>query len=127
MPLIVSHNLSSNIVEIEYVGFVSKEDLMYALVRYGEFFNDFGSRKILANCIAMTGGHGVEDLEEKFSQYTEYKMHEGAVEAIVVPQDPSLRHLIDFAELSALNAGIIVKLFADRDSAVKWLMETPVV
>lgn len=122
MPWKVETLDNSSIVEISYLGWVTRQDLYDALAAAVRLAVENRARRFLANCSEMQGGHSVFDLFELISSYDTLGFDTtGFKEAVLTAHSPAGAADVRFYETTAINRGYTVRVFSDRELALAWL------
>jgi hypothetical protein len=122
MPWRVHIHAERSIVETRYAGEVSEAELEEAGCETIVRAVVSGSRLILADCQAMTGGHRqalLESLVENFHTNTRTRR---VKEAVVLPADAEAAASVTAWRRMCRSHGLEVDCFDDRESAIAWLL-----
>lgn len=82
-----------------------------------------GKRRILVDCVDLTGGHTATDLYGIVSKLSGKTAIHSLKEAVLLPADPHASELPRFWETVSVNHGLAVRNFSDRDAAIAWLLQ----
>ena len=116
MPDKIHLNEDKQIIEVESYDEVSKEDIAHSISLIREVFIEKQFSKILVDTRRQTTMPDTMGIFELFSDFPrEYRLA-----IIIKPGQPTEEALI-FAENVGRNRGVSMKLFEDKESAMKWL------
>lgn len=110
-------------IELRLVGGVSESELGCAVRESITVADALGYRRFLVDCSEMTSPHSPAMLFQLANEVRQMPVGDRAREAILVPNSPEALASVRFWETTASNRGLVVRLFADRGSAIGWLME----
>lgn len=71
----------------------------------------------------MKGGHSVFDIYFLLDLYQQFEIPKTIKEAVVFSNEKDNKEKVKFYETASLNKGYNVRIFSNRDEAVKWLGE----
>jgi hypothetical protein len=121
----MSHDIrihESGVVEIVHTGEMTIKEATESRDEAGAIMNKRGLRHVLADVSQTRHSESTVDLFEFNS--THYDVFpQGTWLAVVIPPGKSQRASAEFAETVAVNRGIAMKIFMNRDSAFTWLGE----
>ena len=112
---------SPAMVELTYSGHVPPEELYSALVASVAAAREEGTKRFLADCTLLEGGHSTMDLYGLISLYDRVGVPADLREAIVLPSVANASKTIRFYEETCRSRGFTVRVFEDRDGAEQWL------
>ena len=118
MPDTIRVNQALGIIEIESFGKVSKEDIAGSIARVREVFEEQGINRVLVDTTgqeSMPGTLSIYDLFSTFPQEVRVALLVGSSQA--TGQD------LSFVETVSRNRRIEVKIFEDRDEALRWVAD----
>lgn len=121
MPWNVVAHPELPIVETTYAGILTGHDLAMAASETLQIAASLGRNRLFADCSTLEGGHSIFDLFSISDQTNLGAL--GLREAILQPSLASTLETIRFWETACMNRGIQVRIFADRDEAMRWLLE----
>jgi hypothetical protein len=122
MPFEIKLLDDHKIIEISYAGDVTSPELLEAFKAVILFSQKTGVGLFLADCTMMEGGHSLFDLFELIKQYDNTDFRDMGKEAVLLPNDEKAAENAVFYENACFNRGYNVKIFTDRETAVKWLL-----
>lgn len=122
MPWTVTFHADRQFVELSYAGTVPPADLQASIVRTLQVCLENNCGNLLSDCSALEGGHSVVDLYDAATAVTAEHGVERLREALVLPTAISARDAAQFWETAAMNRGLQVQLFTNRDAAMAWLL-----
>lgn len=123
MPWDIQLDPGQTMMIIQYKGQVSPDELDACLMAAKAMAVRTGVMKIMADCLGLTGGHGIMDLFELISRFDSMGIPRTIKEAVLLPNIPSMQKDVSFYETACLNRGYNVRVFHDRADAVRWLSE----
>ena len=112
-------------VETVYSGSVSPDELLAAGRATLALGTKHACRFVLADCRELTGGHSIVDLYALASELSEATAPSRLVEAVLLPDSPLAEDHVRFWETLGVNRGLNVRLFRDREEALRWLRSEP--
>lgn len=116
------YDVELGIVEVDYEGVVSPQELEAAVRETIRLALETGSSRILSDCRPLTGGHQPSDLYAMARLVEELLPGRFPREAVLLPELPAAQPDAHFWESAATNRGMIVRLFTDRAAALAWLL-----
>lgn len=123
MPWEVFVQSECPVVETRYVGALSMTDLVQAVDATIETASQHGISRFFSDCLALQGGHSLTDLYFLAQKVAESGFGGNVREAVLLPVLPAAKDEALFWENTARNRGFVVRVFADRGAAQKWLLE----
>jgi len=105
--------------EATYSGTLTATDLKAAAGEIMALMQTGGTTRLLADCTDIKGGHSVFDLYELADWIKAQAPH--LREAVVLPSLDLAADHVRFWETTCRNRGIAVRVFNDRDTALRWL------
>lgn len=123
MPWEVFVQSECPVVETRYVGALSMTDLVQAVDATIEAARQHGISRFFSDCLALQGGHSLTDLYFLAQKVAESGFGGNVREAVLLPVLPAAKDEALFWENTARNRGFVVRVFADRGAAQKWLLE----
>ena len=119
MPCRVS--LATELLHTEaiYSGTLTAADLKAAAGEIMALMQERGTTRLLADCTDIKGGHSVFDLYELADWIKAHAPH--LREAVVLPAIDLAADPVRFWKPPCRNRGIAVRIFNDRDAALRWL------
>ena len=121
MPWSVDFDAATGVVQSVFVGELSPAELMAALAATIEASRNNESRRVLADCSALTNGHSLVDLYDAAVAAAADPNTLPLREAVLVPTSAEAADLVSFWETAATNRGLQVRAFTDRADALAWL------
>lgn len=114
-----------HIVELHMIGMITGPDLMASVADRIALGRETGvsnfivnSEKLLAHQAAVT-----DVLDLPIVKYREEDMDRSSRMAVLRPLDPDSAWLADFYETVCVNRGWNAHICADRESAIRWLLD----
>ncbi len=123
MPWDVFVQSDCPVVETRYAGDLSMTDLVQAVDATIKTALEHGISRFFSDCLALQGGHSLTDLYFLAQRVAESGIGGNVREAVLLPVQPAAKDDALFWENAARNRGFVVRVFADRDIAQKWLLE----
>jgi hypothetical protein len=123
MPWDVFVQSDCPVVETRYAGDLSMTDLVHAVDATIKTALQHGISRFFSDCLALQGGHSLTDLYFLAQRVAESGIGGNVREAVLLPVQPAAKDDALFWENAARNRGFVVRVFADRDIAQKWLLE----
>ena len=121
MPYDVAFNEAHSIVEICYSGAVTAEELLCAYFDAVSLAKSVNSKRFLADCTALRGGHSLTDLYLLIDQFEASGLERDVKEAILIPSLQASVADVEFYETACRNRGYNISLFRDLGAALAWL------
>jgi hypothetical protein len=122
MPLTVGLNPDHAFVEARFSGKFNADELSAAIHEIMQFALAHNVFHLLADCTALAGGHSLFDLFGMVDILLESGHAHKIREAIVLPVQPEAVEKVAFWETACINRGIRVRVFADCQDALNWLI-----
>ncbi|MFN7913851.1 MAG: hypothetical protein U0Q55_00830 [Vicinamibacterales bacterium] len=122
MPWSVTVDSSAGVVTTVYAGLLPPAVLRQAVAATLQACVEHSCVKLLADCSGLEGGHTVMDLYDAATELGATPGSSLLKEAVLVPLMPDAADTVAFWETAAVNRGIQVKLFTNRDDALVWLL-----
>ena len=122
MPWRASVNPDVPIIETYYSGVLTQSELSAAVHETIELCRTYGRTLLLGDCTALVGGHSVVDLYVLADFVMASGIGHTIKEAVLLPELPASAENVKFWETTCYNRGFSVRLFNDREGALKWLL-----
>jgi hypothetical protein len=123
MPFKLTESSHPQIIEIEYTGAVTPDELIAAFEVLAKEAQVRNSYKILADCSHLEGGHSILNLYYLIDLIEKAGIPHTMMEAIIQPQLTATQEEVRFYETACLNRGYNVRIFANREAALEWLIK----
>ena len=123
MPWHISIHPDFPIVETCYSGVLSPPELSDSITETLAFSLSHGLNLFLGDCTQLVGGHSVVDLYFFADALAASAGGRAFKEAVILPSLPGSAENVRFWETTCYNRGLNVRIFSERESAIKWLME----
>ena len=125
MPYTITHLEEENILEIIYRGRVKPVEVMTAITKTLVLSKKHKTNLFLIDCLEL-----VDDKALVFENYKLgvdltkmlQKIPQGVKDAIILPRSRQAADNIRFFETVAINRGLNVCLFRNREDALDWLL-----
>ena len=125
MPYTITHLEEENILEIIYRGRVKPVEVMTAITKTLVLSKKHKTNLFLIDCLEL--------VDDKALVYENYKLGvdltkmlqkipQGVKDAIILPRSAQAADNIRFFETVAINRGLNVYLFRNREDALDWLL-----
>lgn len=98
-----------------------KEELGEAIMVSIQAVKENNSLRLLADCSGLTGGHSLFDLYENAGKIPNMNIKKEFKEAVLLPVSDTAKEKVEFWETVTNNLGFKVKVFDNREKAIKWL------
>ena len=121
MPVEVKADKDNRWIVLVYSGAVTAAQLQAAVTEAAGLARQTGTRRFLADCRGLTGGHSVLDLMGVVAMFESCGVDHTMREAVVMPPGRATRQEAEFYETACLNRGYVVRLFDDLQGATEWL------
>lgn len=108
-------------IELCYTGMVTRQDLESSVQATLRVIGRTGTHRLLADCSALLGGHGLVDLFATAGSLDVSHIPSGLREAVVMPESSLPAEMSRFWETTCVNRGFAVRLFRTRQEALEWL------
>lgn len=111
------------VIETFYSGILTPAELNAAAQETLVLARAHGTNLLLGNCTALEGGHSIVDLFRLAEDLAKSGVGRTLKEAVLPPVAPgeAVKH-VQFWETICRNRGIRVRVFADRQAALDWLI-----
>lgn len=109
-------------VETIVSGMITGEDLKASFFQNIAQAKASGRELLLADCRNIEGGHDIANiilLVELRRMEVDFRFRK---EAVIIPTAEKMKNNTSFWETSSVNRGFNVRNFADRQSAIDWLL-----
>ena len=116
MPDKVELNKDLGIIEITSFGIVSSGDIMDSINKIMKIFKETGVHKVLVDTTTQEKMPGTVGIFKLFSS-----MPKEVVYVLLVKEHQLTEEDLIFAETVAVNRGVQIKIFYDREKAIDWL------
>jgi hypothetical protein len=123
MPWQIDLHAHHPIVETRYSGFMTPAELSAAVQETIQAAKNNERSLFLGDCTELEGGHSLFDLYGLVDMILASGLAHKVKEAIVLPTLPDAAERVEFWETACLNRGIKVKIFANRQDAIGWLLK----
>jgi hypothetical protein len=123
MPYKVSYNEKLKTVDVLFDGVVTQEELFDMLREVTSMAYHHSTSRFFSDCTTMEGGHSIFDLFFLINAYETAEIPKPMREAILIPLLPAAQKEVEFYETACQNRGYNVKLFDNREAAIKWIVE----
>jgi len=117
----IEYNNKEEIIELEYSGIVSGEDLKNAFTSAVDYIYEYKTVLVLADCTGMKAGHTLFDLLGLLGDFEGLDILRNVKEALLLSPGQESRSNISFWETACLNRGFSVKIFEEKQEAINWL------
>lgn len=114
-------NYNQSIIELEYFDIVTKNDLVNAFKGAEKMSFENRTTLILSDCREMKGGHTLFDLFGLIEELGKADMLRSIKEAVLISVNAETVANIEFWETACRNRGFNVRIFDNREEALKWL------
>src|SRR5512145_1353567 len=121
MPWTVSYSPDLAAVTTVYSGRVKPNELQEAVRSTLQLAREHGTRRFLADCAELQGGHSVSDLYAIARMLEAEGLDHGSREALLLPQLTGAVEDVRFWETVCLNRGYTVRVFERMADATEWL------
>lgn len=117
MPEIVTVNTEAGVVEVCSTGVVTKTDMLATLESVGDYYRQFGIKKLLIDATALDSLPPIGDIYQFVVKMAQQgvKVKQAVVVSETTPE--SMRFVDDVAN----NRGVAFKIFTSRQAALEWL------
>ena len=119
MPWTVTPHPDLPIIETVYAGSLNGKNVAEAAAETLNVAMSLGRNRLFADCSTMEGGHSIFDLYFISEQVSLGSLN--LREAILQPALAASREKVEFWETACMNRGMLVRIFSDRDEAIRWL------
>jgi hypothetical protein len=83
--------------------------------------NENDMHRFLADCTELDTGASPLELYKLTELYKRLPLPINTVEAVLIPKNPDAAEGMGLYETMSLNRGVRVRIFDDREKAIKWL------
>ena len=116
MPDNVVLNKELGIIDITSYGIVTSRDIIDSINKIEGFFKESGINKVLVDTTTQEQMPGTVGIFKLFST-----MPKAYIYVLLVKENQLTEEDLQFAETVAVNRGVQMKIFYDREKALKWL------
>ncbi|MBK6345020.1 MAG: hypothetical protein IPN08_11175 [Bacteroidales bacterium] len=119
------HNKNLGILEVTFTGSPEIEELKAAVMSSLKLCYEKQVTRVLADCSKMVSSvnDSIMSTYELGSFYESLKIEILMKEAIILPENEKAAAMMYFFETTARNRGFNVRVFAERDDALSWLLK----
>jgi hypothetical protein len=110
------------IVELTLSGTLTSAELSDVVAGTLALASSHKRTRFLADCVALEGGHSFIDLYFAAGVVAATDIAYALKEAIILPGYAPSAEQARFWETACINRGITVRVFAERDTALAWLL-----
>lgn len=122
MSYAINHNASLGVIELTYSGRITGTDLKEATSKCISLGKQTGTTKFLVDEAGMDLAASAVDLFDLPSkQYADEGANRRALVAVILPTSKEARDAVQFYAVACQNYGWLVRLFAERQTAINWL------
>lgn len=120
----VEYHQNYHIVELFMIGLISGPDLMASVADRIAMGREKGVTNFIVNSEELIAHQAavVEVLDLPLVKYQEENMDRNSRLAVLRPKEPESAWLADFYETVCVNRGWNAHICADRESAIRWLL-----
>lgn len=122
MPWQARTSADRRYVEILYSGRVTPDELQAAFDRAMELSRSLERPWFFADCTGLTENPPLSGLYFLADQFATVAFEQRVREALVLPARPESADSVTFWETTCANRGLDVKVFAEREPALDWLL-----
>ncbi len=108
-------------IEMVYYGTVSAEEYKNALVEFVIFQKEHRRLLVLTDLTDMVVTPSILNVYDAINMFENMGIHRNTSEALIIPANKFAVENVKFYENACQNRGFNVRLFTDRDEALKWL------
>ena len=120
----VKYDPAQNIIVEVYRGITTAEDLRGAIAERIAIEEKTGAKNILVDILDIElAANTIEIFSLPNNFYNEVKASLNSRISLVVPADHRVKEAARFFETACVNRGWNVKIFAERKSAIEWLVK----
>lgn len=123
MPWTLSYLEETRILLTVYTNPLTLADLKDATMANVALATEKQSYRYLGDCTALAPGGSTLDIYQFGCFLAGLGLDPASKEAIVLPLSPGAADDLRFYETVTRNRGIDVRVFEDRDDAIRWLIE----
>lgn len=110
------------VVETCYTGRLSADELAAAVRETLAAARAHNEVLVLGDCTGLEGGHSIFDLFATVDLVIASGLAGRMREAVLLPSLPESLETVHFWETACRNRGLCVRIFADRQEALHWLL-----
>lgn len=118
----IEYNSGKKLIELEYSGLISGDDLKKAFEKVIEYIYEYKTVLVLADCTKMSTGHTLFDLLGLLEDFEKLDVLRNVKEAVLLSTGHESAVNISFWETACQNRGFKVRIFEEKEEAVKWLI-----
>ena len=126
MPYTITHLEEKNILEAIYRGRVKPTEVMAAIAKILLLAKKHNAHLFLIDCLELKDDKALVFENYKLGVDVSkiiQKIPEQVKDAIILPRSAQAADNIRFFETVAINRGLNVRLFKNREDALEWLLE----
>lgn len=122
MPWSIYYDEKTKIIETKYDGLMSGKEVEAAAKETLDLGREKNTNLYLGDCTTLQQSKSLFDIYSLMKCLLNLKVEKNNREAIILPEFKMTAELLQFYETLALNRGFQVKIFADRETALSWLL-----
>lgn len=122
MPYFISKDLKPDRIEMKYSGTVSAEEYKDALIEFVKFQKEHNIMLVLTDLSDMVITPSILNVYDAINMFETLGIDKRTTEALIIPENKFALENVKFYENACQNRGFNVKLFTNRDDALKWLI-----
>jgi hypothetical protein len=116
MPDKVHVNREQKLIQVQSYGVVTRDDIAESIASIREIFDSEGINKVLVDTTGQEKMPNTIDTFELFAAFPRaFRL------ALLIQQSQVTERDIAFAETVGFNRGVQVKIFHDKEPALRWL------
>ncbi|MBL8016696.1 MAG: hypothetical protein JNK43_05445 [Ignavibacteria bacterium] len=122
MPFKINVSESNDYICLNYHGSITNTELTDSIIGCQEIYKKTGLSLFLADCTNMLAEHSILDIFSKVDSFESLEMKKDFKEAIIITKDSESLDKLNFYETACLNRGYNVRIFENKEDALKWLL-----
>lgn len=108
-------------IEMKYFGTVSAEEYKDALIEFVKFQREHDIVLVLTDLTEMVVTPSILNVYDAINMFEQLGIDKRTSEALIIPENKFAVENVKFYENACQNRGFNVRLFTDREKALKWL------
>jgi len=117
------YNREPGIIETTYIGQMSREELQEAITATVELITANRVYLLFGDAMKLEHDGSIFDIYEMVSVFEQFPFAHYMKEALLIPVSKAALADLAFYETACKNRGLNVRLFNDKDDAIRWLCE----
>lgn len=122
MPYTVDYDADQGLITVANTGVMSRAEYHDQITQCKTLADEHDVKRFLVDDLKLEPSLKLMEIYDFTDLYEKLGVDATSRIAVLARPDPAKQHKFDFYETICQNRGFSVKLFADRDAALTWLM-----